>query len=82
MFLLGDQFCWSASDLTQAAECEYSLLPHSTTSWGQADPIDAPRDVLQEHIARLEIATRPCCCKSGARLVMSSSWHTCRRRSA
>lgn len=26
VFLIGDDLCWSASDLTAAAECEYAVL--------------------------------------------------------
>ena len=53
LFLLGDRLCWSASDLTRAAECEYALLRTLDYKLEWADPIDTPQDVVQEHIARL-----------------------------
>lgn len=53
MFLLGGRLCWSASDLTQAAECEYAVLRAVDVRLGWASPIEVAADPLQEHIARL-----------------------------
>lgn len=53
MFLLDRSLCWSASDLTAAAECEYALLRTLDYTLGRAEPIPAADDPLMEHVARL-----------------------------
>lgn len=53
MFVLDGRLHWSASDLTAAAECEYSVLRTLDYKLGWADPLDEEPDPLREHIAAL-----------------------------
>ncbi|WP_166139844.1 TM0106 family RecB-like putative nuclease [Nocardioides ochotonae] len=53
MFFIDDRIHWSASDLTRAAECEYSLLRTFDYKLGWAEPIEAKPDPLLDHIAGL-----------------------------
>ncbi|MGE3326376.1 MAG: TM0106 family RecB-like putative nuclease [Acidimicrobiia bacterium] len=53
MFLIDGNLHWSASDLTAAAECEYTLLRTLDYKLGWAEKIVVAEDPLQEHIARL-----------------------------
>jgi uncharacterized protein len=53
MFLIDGDLRWSASDLTSAVECEYTLLRTLDYKLGWADKVELKEDPLQEHIARL-----------------------------
>lgn len=53
MFLLDGTLCWSASDLTAAADCEYALLRRLDLKLGQIDAVAVENDPLMEHIGRL-----------------------------
>lgn len=53
MFFLDDQIHWTASDLTEAVECEYAILRKLDYRLGRAAQIDIPKDPLMEHISRL-----------------------------
>ena len=52
-FLIGDDLCWSASDLTAAAECEYAVLRQLDYVLKRESRLDIPEDPLMAHIARL-----------------------------
>ncbi|MAO79092.1 MAG: nuclease [Nocardioides sp.] len=53
MFLIDGRLHWSASDLTAAAECEYSVLRTLDFKLGWAEKVEHKADPLQEHIGRL-----------------------------
>lgn len=53
MFILDEQICWSASDLTTASECEYAVARGLDYQLHRALPLENVDDPLQEHIARL-----------------------------
>ena len=43
-FLIGDDLCWSASDLTAAAECEYAVLRQLDYVLKRESRLDIPED--------------------------------------
>lgn len=53
MFLVDGAPVWSASDLTDAAECEYAVLRRLDYRLGWAEPIEEPDDPLMKRIALL-----------------------------
>lgn len=53
MFLLGDDLYWSASDLTAAAQCEYTVLRALDVTLGWTPRIERASDPFLDHIARL-----------------------------
>lgn len=53
MFIIDNDLCWSASDLTTAALCEFALLRRLDYTLGRAEKLDIVADPLEEHIARL-----------------------------
>ncbi|MUN62873.1 TM0106 family RecB-like putative nuclease [Kocuria sediminis] len=53
MFLIDGKLHWSASDLTAAAGCEYTILRTLDYKLGWADPIEEKKDPFLEHIGRL-----------------------------
>ncbi len=53
MFLIDGELRWSASDLSVAARCEYSVLRTLDYKLGRAERIETPPNALMEHIARL-----------------------------
>ncbi len=53
MFLIDGRVCWSASDLTAAAECEYGVLRRLDVILGRAEALDPEPDAPMEQIGRL-----------------------------
>ena len=53
MFMLDGQLCWSASDLTQAADCEFALVRELDVKLGRAERTVAVADPLVDHVARM-----------------------------
>jgi predicted RecB family nuclease len=53
MFLIDGHTCWSASDLTAAAECEYGVLRRLDVTLGRTKAVKPEPDALMEQIARL-----------------------------
>ena len=53
MFLIGEDLCWSASDVTAAAECEYAVLRRLDYLLKRESRPNFPEDPLMTHIARL-----------------------------
>ena len=53
MRLVEDQLVWSASDLTTASRCEYSLLRRVDQLLGRGDPAVASPDPLMDQLARI-----------------------------
>ncbi|KHL11183.1 uncharacterized protein CLV56_3021 [Mumia flava] len=53
MFVLEGRVCWSASDLTAAAECEYAVLRRLDVLRGRSERLDVPDDPMLTHVAWL-----------------------------
>jgi uncharacterized protein len=53
MFVLHGKVCWSATDLTHAAGCEFAFVRQLDVHLGRAAPVPAAEDPLLEQIARL-----------------------------
>ena len=53
MFTLDDDLCWSASDLTIAALCEFAFLRKLDYALGRAARLPETANPLEDHIARL-----------------------------
>src|SRR4051812_18193058 len=53
MRVVDGKVCWSATDLTTAATCEYAVLRQLDERLGRGDPRNKLEDPLLEQIARI-----------------------------